>query len=87
MSDFDKTNTGAIFPNEQRDNPNSPTHRGSINVNGKEFWVSGWIKPTKKDPSKRFMSLSIKPKEQQAPKPSPAKGGATGFDDFEDAPF
>jgi hypothetical protein len=46
--------------------------------------VSGWLKTSEKT-GKKFMSLSVKPKDaapvKKASKPS------SGFDDFEDAPF
>lgn len=63
---YDNTNTGALFNNkENKASANHPDYKGSINVNGTEYWLSAWIKPTKKDPAVRFMSLSVQPKEQQ----------------------
>lgn len=62
MSDkqFDNTNRGALFKNDKTGgNPNWPDYRGSVNVDGKEFWLDAWIKDGKKG---KFMSLSIKPK-------------------------
>lgn len=63
---YDNTNSGAFFKNDKKTTANHPDYRGQINVEGVEYWISGWIKPTKADPSKRFMSLSVQPKEQQA---------------------
>lgn len=87
---FDNTNSGALFKNDQKETANHPDYRGQINVNGQEFWLSAWIKPTKKDPSKRFMSLSVKPKEQSAPAPvkQASKPAGSGFEDMDDdVPF
>lgn len=81
MSDFDRTNTGAMFPNLEKwtdetmrtlkdgANPNWPDGKGSVNVNGTEFWLSGWRK-TANATGKKFWSLSVKPKD--APKPAAA---------------
>ena len=98
---YDNTNTGALFKNDRKEDARHPDYKGSINIEGVEYWVSGWIKPTKADPEKRFMSLSFKPKEQRPPqrqhprettnarKPAPTQnGGGTGFDDMDDSiPF
>jgi hypothetical protein len=67
--EYDNTNSGAFFKNDQKATANHPDYKGSVNVNGVDYWISGWIKPTKADPSKRFMSLSVQPKQtaQQAP--------------------
>jgi hypothetical protein len=62
MSDFDNTNRGALFRNEDKD-PNNDKDRdynGSLNVNGEEFWLSAWVKTSKA--GKKYMSLSVKPK-------------------------
>lgn len=87
--EFDNTNTGALFNNkDNKQSSNHPDYKGSINVNGEEFWLSAWIKPTKKDPAVRFMSLSVQPKEQkQAPK-SKAGGTSRQTEEFDsDIPF
>ena len=47
MSDYDNTNTGAIFKAEKK-SPNHPDYTGSINVAGVEYWLSSWIKTSNK---------------------------------------
>jgi uncharacterized protein (DUF736 family) len=69
MSNYDNTNTGALFKNDKQGNENWPDYRGSININGEEFWISAWLKTSKKDNTK-YMSLAVQPKEQ---KKQPAK--------------
>lgn len=91
---YDNTNTGALFKNDRKEDARHPDYKGSINIEGVEYWVSAWIKPTKADPEKRFMSLSIKPKDQRPPqrtretpnarKPAPPQNGGSGFDDMDD---
>lgn len=97
---YDNTNSGALFKNDRKEQPTHADYRGSINIEGREYWLNAWIKPVKADPSKRFMSLSVKPKDARAPSPPPAPTrapaprpaprGGSGFDDMDndlDPPF
>lgn len=48
-----------------------PDRKGSGNLNGEEFWISGWVKESSRDGSK-FMSLAFKPKEaRETPRSKP----------------
>jgi hypothetical protein len=59
-------NSGALFKTTDKKDEKFPDYGGSITVNGVEYWINGWIKDGK---SGKFMSLSVKPKEQKdAPK-------------------
>jgi len=65
--EYDNTNRGALFRNEDKD-PNDDKDRdysGSINIEGTEYWLSGWIKTSKN--GRKFLSLSVKPKKQDKP--------------------
>lgn len=72
MSDnnFDNTNSGALFKNDKRGNERSPEYKGECAPmcphcgRKSEFWLSAWIKSMKRDPSKKFMSLALTPKEE-----------------------
>jgi hypothetical protein len=80
---YDNTNQGALFKNEKQ-NDRQPDYRGSLNVDGEEYWVSGWIKtagPTSRNPGQKFMSLAVTPKEDSGSSSKPR----ADFD--EDAPF
>lgn len=86
--EYDNTDRGVLFKNDRKEQDNHPDYKGSINVGGVEFWLSAWIKEGNKG---KFMSLSIKPKEQQpAPRQAPparrpaAARPASGFDDMDD---
>jgi uncharacterized protein (DUF736 family) len=87
---YDNTNRGAIFKNDDKQQDNHPDYKGSINVNGVDMWVSGWLKTSEKT-GKKFMSLSVKAKEEKAPQmpvKQAAKPSPSGFDDFpDDVPF
>lgn len=83
-----KEGSGALFRNDKGDNAARPDYRGDIMLGGVLYEVSGWIKPLPSDASKRFMSLSGKPKQATAPaaKPAPARRPAP-VDDDSNIPF
>lgn len=60
--EYDNTNRGVLFKNDRKDTDNHPDYKGSININGEEFWLSSWIKEGK---TGKFMSLSVTPKNAQ----------------------
>jgi len=62
MTDRD-TNRGAIWKNERKDSPNHPDFRGSLNVNGQEFWVSAWKRDPNGNPKAPALKFSIQPKD------------------------
>ena len=57
---YDDTNRGVLFIHDKGGNDKAPDRKGSINIEGVEYWISGWVKRSQKgDP---FMSLSVQPK-------------------------
>lgn len=64
--EYDNTNRGALFNNDRKEKETHPDFTGSINVDGKEFWIKGWKKTSKA--GNRFLSLSVDPKEDQPKK-------------------
>lgn len=82
---YDNTNRGILGKNLNKTADNHPDYSGSLNIDGTDYWLSGWLKESKKDGSK-FFSLSVKPKDS---KPSRAKAKEDKFidDDLSDAPF
>jgi len=81
-----KDNSGSLFKNDKQQ-PNHPDYKGSCMVDGVEYWMSAWIKPTK-DGSGRWMSFAFQPKEQAKPKARPARQDQGGFDGGDDSiPF
>ena len=70
--DFDNTNTGMIYRNYRREEGSrQPDMTGSINIEGKEYWISGWTKDTKEGGKldengvRKFISLAVQPKDEQ----------------------
>ncbi len=64
MNDYDNTNSGALFKNARKAKDTHPDYTGELNVEGTEYWLSAWLKKSKKGES--YMSLSVKPKTEKA---------------------
>ena len=70
MKEFDRTNTGTLGRNDRRETEKHPEYTGTLNVDGREYWISAWVKtagPNARSPNSKFFSLSVKPRE---PKPA-----------------
>lgn len=62
---YDNKNSGALFENtRKREGKNDPDRAGQINIDGKDYWLSGWLKKDKE--GKTYLSLSVKPKTGSA---------------------
>lgn len=74
MAEYDNTNRGILSVNDRKLNDKHPDFKGSINVGGKEYWLSAWNKVSAKG---AFMSVSIEAKEDRpAAAPTPARAPA-----------
>ena len=82
MADFDNTSRGSLFRNDKKTDEKHPDMSGTLNVEGKEYWISGWKKTSKAGTG--FISLSVRPKQDQASKPSEPTKRAKEPDDFLD---
>lgn len=81
MTEYDNTNRGTLFRNNRKEKPSHPDHNGSINIDGREYWLSAWVKEGRNG---KFFSLSVKPKDEQKPAET-TKSYAEELDD--DVPF
>lgn len=98
---YDQNNRGALFVNDRKQSDKHPDMNGKININGVDYWLSGWWKQTQRG---EILSLSlgqpVNQQQQQAPQahtrgrgrqqtqqPEPqGYGGSDGFED-RDIPF
>lgn len=82
MAEFDNTNRGSLFKNDKKTDEKHPDMSGSINIDGTEYWISGWKKQSKQGAN--FLSLSVRPKEvvRQSSQPT-NKSKAQDFDDLD----
>jgi uncharacterized protein (DUF736 family) len=74
---YDNTNRGVLFANKDRQSDNHPNAKGTINIEGVEYWLSAWTKTSKN--GERYQSLSVKLKE--AAPPRAAAAAPAEFDD------
>jgi hypothetical protein len=75
MADYDNNLTGALFKNDKAGNEKRPDYKGSAEIEGVQYWVSGWIRSPKSGGDK-FMSLKFEAKESQAAGGNTAHGKA-----------
>jgi uncharacterized protein (DUF736 family) len=54
--------SGSMFKNDKKTLPNHPDYRGDCKVDGKLYWMSGWIKETKA--GAKFLSVSLTLKDE-----------------------
>lgn len=85
---YDNTNRGLLSRNTRREKDTQPEYTGSINIEGREFWLNGWVKE-KKDGSGKFFSLSVKAKEPITIGPDEPRNGYAPLNEQlnDDIPF
>ena len=64
-TEYDNTNRGSIWKNHKRETDKHPHLTGTLNVEGKEFWVSAWVKDKNANPKAPELTLSIREKDRQ----------------------
>lgn len=72
MSFEQRDNSGSLFKNDRKEQDNHPDYTGSAKIQGREFYISAWLKESKG--GKKFFSFSFKPK-LASDKSSPPTGG------------
>jgi len=80
---YDNTNKGIIGKNNKKETDTHPDITGSINVEGKDYWINGW-KKERNDGSGSFYSLSVKEKVQRQEPMGYSKPDLSNEPDLED---
>lgn len=87
MAEYDDKNRGSIWKNDKKTTDKHPDFTGSLNVDGKDYWVSAWKRKEGTSDRAPALRISVKPKDgkpMDAPRPATGGGGL----DFEDSiPF
>lgn len=90
MSDFDDNNRGQIWKNDSKTTDKHPDFKGSLKIDGVEYWVSAWKRKEGANPKAPALSFSVKQKESkqsiselavQAIKKPDSYAAATGRED------
>ncbi len=68
---YDNSNRGSVWKNEDRKSDSHPQFKGSAEVNGVEYWVSGWLRKPDANPKAPAMNFSFSVKENQAHSQAP----------------
>ncbi len=67
MSDYDNTNSGALFKNNTKEEGDSrPDMTGVVDVNGKEYRLSAWSNTSSK--GMKYLSLRVSEKLEESQK-------------------
>jgi hypothetical protein len=89
---YDNTNTGILTRNLECDESrNQPQYRGSMNVNGIEFWISAWVQEGKKGSKlegQKYFSMKYEEKQPKAEQSSAhQQAKSNGYQEDQDIPF
>ena len=88
MPEYSNENRGSIWPNDKKLTEKHPDFTGSINVEGVDYWLSGWKRKEGANPKAPVLSFSIKRKDEVKKEPKadiPNPGNAEAY--FDDLPF
>jgi hypothetical protein len=80
---YDNTNRWTLNKNDRKDKDTHPDYKGSLNVDGVDYWLDGWIKDSANG---KFISGTLKRKEANGSRPA-AQPASSYDDDSEDIPF
>jgi hypothetical protein len=75
--EYDNTNRGALFRNDDKNDNQGRDYFGPLDIEGTEYWLSGWVRTSKKS-GKKYLSLSIKPKQDKPPATNKSRAGDFG---------
>jgi hypothetical protein len=76
---YDNTNRGSIWKNDRKTAETHADFAGTINVEGVDYFLNGWLRKADAKPTAPSMSFTVKRKDVQANNPTPQNQG--GFRD------
>jgi hypothetical protein len=79
---YDNTNRWTLNKNDRKEKDTHPDYKGSMNVDGVDYWLDGWVKDGQNG---KFISGSLKPKDGASNGRRAAPAFDTDLDD--DVPF
>ena len=79
--EYDDTNKGVLFREKDKKSDSHPDFKGSINVEGKDYWLSGWVNEAK-NTGQKYFKLSVTSKDGDSNKSSPPKSEPVFSDDI-----
>ena len=86
----DNKNSGALFKNDRKQKETEPDYKGTINIEGVEYYISAWVNESARTGQKYF-SLKATPKAATAPAtttaPAQPRPGVVVADPIDDLPF
>lgn len=62
MAEYDNTNRGSIWKNERKEKDTHPDFTGSVNVEGKEYFVNAWKRKPGANERAPALSFTVVPK-------------------------
>lgn len=78
---YDDTNRGHLHREDDKRNPKAPDYSGSLNVEGVDYRIAGWVKESTKT-GKRFVSLVVEKRGENTR--NGARPAASTKHDFDD---
>lgn len=60
MTQFDNTNRFVLFKNKEKRDDKDRDYNGTVNIDGKDYWLNGYIKQSDKG---AFISCTVRPKD------------------------
>lgn len=63
MTEYSNENRWTLFRNTRKASDTHADYNGSLNINGVEYWLNGWIREGKNG---KFFSGTVKPKQPQS---------------------
>jgi len=63
--EYNNTNRGQIWKNEDRKSDSHPHFKGSMDIDGVEYWVSAWTRKPDANPKSPALTFSFKKKEDK----------------------